>query len=46
MESDNSSMAAYLAEHPKMIGVLFTTMVLLSQAGSVVAGGQGTTVGP
>lgn len=46
MESNSSSMAAYLAEHPKMIGVLFTMMILLSQAGSVVAGGAGTTVGP
>ena len=46
MESTSSSMAAYLAEHPKMVGVLFTMMVLLSQAGSVVAGGQGSTVGP
>lgn len=45
MGSDSSSVAAYLAEHPKMAGVLFTTMVLLSQAGAVAAGG-GTTVGP
>jgi hypothetical protein len=39
-------MAAYLAEHPKMVGVLFSMTVLLSQTGSVIAGGQGTTVGP
>ncbi len=39
--SDNT-FAAYLAEHPKMAGVLFTTLLLLSQAGSVMAGhGQG-----
>jgi hypothetical protein len=35
--SDNT-VAAYLAEHPKMTGVLFTAMLLLSQAGSVAAG--------
>jgi hypothetical protein len=46
MGSDSSTMAAYLAEHPKMVGVLFSMTVLLSQAGSVIAGGQGTTVGP
>lgn len=37
--SDNT-VAAYLAEHPKMTGVLFTAMLLLSQAGSVAAGGS------
>lgn len=45
MESDSSSMAAYLAEHPKMVGVLFTMLLLLSQGGTV-AGAQGSTVGP
>lgn len=37
-ESDISS---WLAEHPKMLGVLFTVMVLLTQAGSVAANGTG-----
>ncbi|KPN30956.1 hypothetical protein SY89_01697 [Halolamina pelagica] len=46
MESNSSSMAAYLAEHPKMVGVLFTMLVVLSQGAGVVAAGQGTTVGP
>ena len=46
MESTSSSMAAYLAEHPKMVGVLFTMLLLLSQAGSVAAGQGGATVGP
>ena len=36
--SDDNKAAAWLAEHPKMTGVLFTMMLLLSQAGSVVAG--------
>ena len=40
--SDDSTVAAYLAEHPKMTGVLFTMMLLLSQAGSVAAAGQST----
>ena len=42
-ENDNAA-AAWLAEHPRMTGVLFTMMLLLSQAGTVVAGssaGQG-----
>lgn len=38
--SDASSMKEYLAEHPKMVGVLFTMTLLLSQAMPVIAGGQ------
>lgn len=38
--SDHSSMKAYLADHPRMIGVLFTMTLLLSQAGPVAAGGS------
>lgn len=33
---DNST-KAYLAEHPRMTGVLFTLLVLLSQAGNAAA---------
>ncbi|WP_227354089.1 DUF7503 family protein [Haladaptatus salinisoli] len=29
---------SYLAENPRMIGVLFVTMLLLSQAGTAAAG--------
>jgi hypothetical protein len=36
-ETDNE-VVAWLAEHPKMTGVLFTMMLLLSQAGTVAAG--------
>lgn len=43
--SDNS-VAAYLAEHPKMTGVLFTAMLLLSQAGTVAANNSGCISGP
>jgi hypothetical protein len=44
--SDNT-VAAYLAEHPKMTGVLFTAMLLIMQAGTVVAGSNsGAIAGP
>ena len=36
--SDDNKAAAWLAEHPRMTGVLFTMMLLLSQAGTVAAG--------
>lgn len=32
-----SKLTAYLAEHPRMMGVLFTVGLLLVQAGSVAA---------
>ena len=38
--SDDNKAVAWLAEHPKMTGVLFTMMLLLSQAGSVAAVGN------
>lgn len=41
----NNTIEAYLAEHPRMIGVLFTTLLLLSQAGNA-AGSWATTSGP
>ncbi|MFW6045708.1 MAG: DUF7503 family protein [Natronomonas sp.] len=34
---------AFLKEHPRMMGVLFTMMLLLSQAGTVAAG-NGTSI--
>jgi hypothetical protein len=34
--SDNT-IASYLAENPRMIGVLFTMFLLLSQAGNAAA---------
>lgn len=46
MESTSSSMKAYLAEHPKMVGALFTLTILLSQAGAVAAGGGSSHAGP
>lgn len=46
MSSTSSEMKAYLAEHPRMVGVLFTMMVLISQAGAVAASGGTATAGP
>ena len=43
--SDSTSMSEYLADHPRMIGALFTLFVLLSQAGTVAAG-TSSQVGP
>lgn len=43
--SDNT-VASYLADHPKMTGVLFTAMMLLSQAGTVIAGNSSAGGGP
>lgn len=38
-EADSNSVRAFLAEHPRMTGVLFTLVLLLTQAGQVAAGG-------
>ncbi|WP_458206766.1 DUF7503 family protein [Haladaptatus sp. NG-SE-30] len=43
--SENTAQA-YLAENPRMIGVLFTICVLLMQAGNVAAAASSTTNGP
>ncbi len=41
--SERNRMTAYLASNPRKIGVLFTLMVLLSQA-SVAAAGTATSL--
>ncbi|WP_336134541.1 DUF7503 family protein [Natronomonas amylolytica] len=46
MSDDNNAVTNWLAEHPKMTGVLFTMMLLLTQAGSVAASNVGGTAGP
>lgn len=38
-----SSMAQFLREHPRMMGVLFTVAVLLTQATPVLAGSSCST---
>jgi len=42
----DSDIAEYLAEHPRMIGVLFAIFMLLTQVGSVAAGGGTGYTGP
>lgn len=46
MSENDNALAAYLEEHPRMIGTLFTITLLLSQAGSVAAGNASTISGP
>ncbi|WP_312911600.1 DUF7503 family protein [Natronosalvus caseinilyticus] len=41
-----TELSDYLKNHPRMIGVLFTAMLLLSQAGTVAAGNSGAYTGP
>ncbi|SDR12101.1 DUF7503 family protein [Natronobacterium texcoconense] len=43
--SDTDTMTNYLAQHPRMIGALFTLFVLLSQAGTAAAS-SASQVGP
>lgn len=44
-ETDNAA-KKWLANHPRMIGVLFTMVLLLTQAGSVAARNGGGCYGP
>ncbi len=42
-----SNVTQYLAEHPRLMGVLFTAYLLVASAGTVVATqGGGTVAGP
>lgn len=41
-----SNLKQYLAENPKMTGALFTIVMLLSQAGTVIAGNANGSAGP
>ncbi|SDM77508.1 hypothetical protein SAMN04487949_2561 [Halogranum gelatinilyticum] len=42
----DDTLTTYLAENPRMIGVLFTMMLLLTQAGNASAGIWAGTGGP
>lgn len=42
----DTDLRSYLAEHPRMIGALFTVLLLLSQAGSAMAANGATYSGP
>ncbi|WP_224448686.1 DUF7503 family protein [Haloprofundus salilacus] len=46
MSQNDSAMADYLANNPRMIGVVFTLMLLLSQAGNAAAAAGGWVSGP
>ena len=41
-----TKVSTYIAEHPKMAGVLFTALLMLSQAGSASAGATSSIAGP
>ena len=42
----DDTIKTYLAENPRMIGVLFTVFLLLTQVGNAAAGGSGGWAGP
>ncbi len=49
MEAKNGDLQAFLVKHPRMIGALFTVLLILSQVSAAAAAGGGaggTTVGP
>jgi len=45
MSESDATMSHWLADHPRMMGALFTLVLLLSSAGSAVAGAT-VTSGP
>ena len=46
MSQETSRIRTYLEENPRWIGILFAALMLLSQAGTVAAGGGSSTMGP
>lgn len=42
----DENIRTYLANHPRMTGVLFTALLLLTQAGNAAAGAAYVTAGP
>lgn len=45
-DDDDGAVVQYLSDHPRMMGVLFSALVLLSQAGAVAAGNNAGIYGP
>lgn len=41
MEANDGSLKAFLAQHPRLMGVLFTLALLLTQVGTAAAQGSG-----
>lgn len=46
MSDDSSTLMTYLESNPRMIGALFTLVLLLTQAGAAAAGNGVTISGP
>jgi len=46
MSHSESEETSFLAQHPRMIGVLFMLLVLLTQMGSAAAANSSVTLGP
>jgi len=44
--SQSMSVKDTLASHPKLIGMIFTVLLLLTQAGAAAGGGASTYPGP
>lgn len=44
--SERTTLTAYLSENPKMTGILFTMLLLLTQVGTVAAGNSTYYAGP
>lgn len=45
-ENERSQMAEFLKEHPRLLGALFTIVLLATQAGTVLAGDGEAIAGP
>ena len=43
---DNHDTTTFLAEHPRLIGVLFAIALFLTQVSGTVAGHSATVIGP
>ncbi|WP_193366297.1 DUF7503 family protein [Halosimplex carlsbadense] len=46
MSQESTRLREFLEENPKWIGVMFSALLLLSQAGSAAAANGGTMTGP
>jgi len=44
--SQSRSVSSTIASHPKLIGMIFTTLLLLSQAGAAAGAGMSSFPGP
>ncbi|WP_279387182.1 DUF7503 family protein [Natrarchaeobius oligotrophus] len=42
MSNSNTTLRAFLADHPRLMGVLFAMALVVSQTGTVAAGNNGS----